>query len=147
MQGTTCWNRSRLNIGCTKCLCQWFAAWNRTGFPVCFGRAGMCGKIAMGIGRWEICSCETVCPSIGDGISLYLFGCRNQSLCVAMRWRFAHVVQRAWATCLAGKSPATDDGMSRNRESDKRKGYLYVKEERQCHQCHQRYYQHQQRYH
>lgn len=33
----------------------------------------------------------------------------------AMRWRFAHAVQKAWAACPHGKSPWADDGMSRNR--------------------------------
>lgn len=38
------------------------------------------GRIAKGGNRWELCSMRPVCPSIGDGISLYLSGCRNQFL-------------------------------------------------------------------
>ena len=31
-------------------------------------------------GLWELYSMRPVCPAIGDGISLHLLGCRNQSL-------------------------------------------------------------------
>ena len=33
-------------------------------------------------GLWELCSMRPVCPAIGDGISLYLSGYGNQSLCL-----------------------------------------------------------------
>lgn len=44
------------------------------------GQAMTGGRIAKGRDRWELCSMRPVCPSIGDGISLYLLGYRNQFL-------------------------------------------------------------------
>ena len=107
--GTTCRNLFRFDIGCMAAVfmaCDMAqgspSVWMGWKMPRKSWVYGLVGIMSMRV---------PLCPAIGDGISLSLFGFRNQSPLVCFVCRLARVVQRARAVCPHGKSPWADDGM------------------------------------
>ena len=79
-----------VGIGCTVCVCPWFAIRDRC--TCLLGQAGKDCRITIGMDRWELCSMRPVLPCDWDGISLSLSGFRNQSLRELSYVGLAHVV-------------------------------------------------------
>ena len=95
-----------------RCAMSVSMACDRVQVQYLFGYAVDCSQYSQRFGQGQLCHMRVLlCPAIGDGISLFLSGNGNQSLCI---WLCVGTCPRRikGVGCLSpGKSPWTDDGM------------------------------------